>query len=135
VSGVSPRLPQTFDRHSEGPYGQRVDFSCRLLVFGVAYLIALTLVFFMSLIIGHAYVRPVRLKCVAIAAPYVSTGTNSGSRFLIKLYHPVVLLMIGGDMLMATSPAFMGACVDLPDLVLQAGTRYWTARMKLHMCS
>ena len=48
----------------------------------------LTFVFcLVGTIFGHAYMRPVWLKCAVIAAPYPALVTDIGSWYMIKLYH------------------------------------------------
>ena len=64
----------------------------------------LTFVFFLvGTIFGHAYMRPVWLKCAIIGAPYLFLVFDILSWYLVKLYHPFAYLTIG-------SGAGMGTC-------------------------
>lgn len=72
------------------------------------HLFGLTLVFFViGHIFSHAYVRPVWLKCAAIAMPFLAITTDISSWYLTKVFHPFAWLVIGGGGLMAASFAFM----------------------------
>ncbi len=72
------------------------------------HLFGLTFVFFiMGLMFSHAYVRPVWLKCVAIAMPFVAIVSDVSSWYFTKLYHPFAWVVIGGGALMGMSFAYM----------------------------
>ena len=68
------------------------------------HLFGLTFVFFvMGLIFSHAYVRPVWLKCVLIALPFLCLSTDVSSWYFIKLFHPFAYLTMAAG-------AAMGLC-------------------------
>lgn len=65
------------------------------------HLFGLTFVFFLvGTIFSHAYVRPVWLKCTAIAMPFVCLMLDVGSWYFTKLYHPFawVVMLAGAGM-------------------------------------
>ena len=59
------------------------------------------------MVFSHAYVRPVWLKCAVIALPFLAVASDISSWYLVKLFHPFALVVIGGGMLMAACFAFM----------------------------
>ena len=68
------------------------------------HLFGLTFVFFMmGQIFSHAYLRPVWLKCLIIAAPYLCLSTDVSSWYFIKLFHPFAYLTMAAG-------AGMGLC-------------------------
>ena len=68
------------------------------------HMFGLSFVFFlMGTIFGHAYMRPVWLKCTVVAAPYLCLVGDISTWYLVKLYHPFAWLTIA-------SGAGMGAC-------------------------
>ncbi|MEK6749708.1 MAG: hypothetical protein AABY83_10945 [Pseudomonadota bacterium] len=62
------------------------------------HLFGITFIFFLvGMIFCHAYVRPVWLKCVLIALPFVSVVLDIGSWYLTKVYPPFAyMVMISG---------------------------------------
>ena len=72
------------------------------------HLFGITFIFFLvGTIFGHAYMRPVWLKCAVIAAPYLCLITDVGSWYIIKLYHPFAWVTMGAGAAMGVSFAFM----------------------------
>ena len=72
------------------------------------HLFGLTFIFFiMGFIFSHAYVRPLWLKSVVIAVPFLAIFVDVGSWYVTKLYPPFawVVLISGG--FMGLSFAFM----------------------------
>ncbi|MFY9327458.1 MAG: hypothetical protein WAO76_05485 [Georgfuchsia sp.] len=68
----------------------------------------LTFVFFlMGTMFGHAYMRPVWLKCTVIAAPYLCLVTDIGSWYFIKLYQPFAWVTMAAGGAMGACFAFM----------------------------
>jgi hypothetical protein len=68
------------------------------------HLFGLSFIFFiLGFIFTHAYVRPVWLKCVVVATPFVCIVLDVMSWYLVKLFHPFAwVVMLGG--------AAYGAC-------------------------
>jgi hypothetical protein len=58
-------------------------------------------------IFGHAYVRPLWVKYVAMAAPFVALMIDVSSWYLVKLYHPFAWLTMAGGAMLGLSFAFM----------------------------
>lgn len=74
------------------------------------HLFGITFIFFLvGTIFGHAYMRPVWLKCAVIAAPYACLATDIISWYFIKLYHPFAWITMGAGAAMGASFAFMWA--------------------------
>jgi hypothetical protein len=72
------------------------------------HLFGLTFVFFLlGSIFSHAYVRPVWLKCSAIAIPFVALVLDVGSWYFTKLYHPFAWAVMLGGAFIGLSFAFM----------------------------
>lgn len=68
------------------------------------HLFGLTFIFFvLGTIFSHAYVRPIWLKCVVIATPFLCIVLDVISWYLVKVFHPFAwIVMLGG--------AAYGAC-------------------------
>lgn len=62
------------------------------------HLFGLSFIFFIvGYIFTHAYVRPVWLKCVVVATPFVCIVLDVISWYLVKLFHPFAwVVMLGG---------------------------------------
>lgn len=74
------------------------------------HMFGITFIFFLvGTIFGHAYMRPVWLKCAVIAAPYACLVTDISSWYFIKLYHPFAWITMGAGAAMGASFAFMWA--------------------------
>lgn len=58
-------------------------------------------------IFGHAYVRPLWIKYVAMAAPFFALLIDISSWYLVKLYHPFAYMTMAGGALLGVSFAFM----------------------------
>jgi len=72
------------------------------------HLFGLTFIFFiMGLIYSHAYVRPVWLKCTAVAMPFVAICLDISSWYLTKLFHPFAYVVILAGTLMGICFALM----------------------------
>jgi len=72
------------------------------------HLFGVTFIFFiMGLVFSHAYVRPVWLKCTAVALPFLCLTLDITSWYFTKLYHPFAWVVIGAGALMAMSFAYM----------------------------
>jgi hypothetical protein len=72
------------------------------------HLFGITFIFFLvGTIFGHAYMRPVWLKCAVIAAPYLFLMTDVVSWYIIKLYHPFAWVTMSAGAAMGASFAFM----------------------------
>ncbi len=72
------------------------------------HLFGMTFIFFVvELIFGHAYMRPVWLKCAVIGLPYVGIGVDVSSWYFIKLYHPFAWVVILAGAMMAACFAVM----------------------------
>lgn len=68
------------------------------------HLFGVTFIFFiMGLVFSHAYVRPVWLKCTAVALPFLCLTLDIMSWYFTKLYHPFawVVIMAGAGMAMS----------------------------------
>jgi hypothetical protein len=65
--------------------------------------------FILGTIFSHAYMRPVWLKCAAIALPFVALVVDIGSWYFTKLFHPFAWVVIGAGTVMGLSFAFMWA--------------------------
>ena len=66
------------------------------------HLFGVTFIFFlMGLIFGHAYVRPVWLKCTIMALPFACIATDITSWYMVKLFHPFAWLTMAAGGLMA----------------------------------
>lgn len=64
-------------------------------LFGISFIF-----FILGLIFSHAYLRPVWLKCVVVAAPFVCLTIDVSSWYMVKLYHPFAwVTMAAGAML------------------------------------
>ncbi len=74
------------------------------------HLFGITFVFFiMGLIFSHAYVRPVWLKCAAVALPFVCLTLDISSWYFTRLYHPFAWVVMISGAVMAMSFAYMWA--------------------------
>jgi hypothetical protein len=72
------------------------------------HLFGITFIFFLlGMIFSHAYVRPVWLKCIVIALPFVSLTLDIMSWYVTKLFAPFAAVVILGGALMGLSFAFM----------------------------
>ena len=72
------------------------------------HLFGITFIFFLvGTIFGHAYMRPVWLKCAVIASPYLFLITDIISWYVIKLYHPFAWVTMGAGAAMGLSFAYM----------------------------
>lgn len=72
------------------------------------HLFGVTFIFFiMGLVFSHAYVRPVWLKCTAVALPFLCLTLDIMSWYFTKLYHPFAWVVIGAGATMAMSFAYM----------------------------
>lgn len=63
--------------------------------------------FIMGMIFGHAYVRPLWIKYVAMAAPFFALLIDVSSWYLVKLYHPFAYVTMAGGALLGVSFGFM----------------------------
>ena len=71
------------------------------------HLFGVTFIFFlMGLIFGHAYVRPVWLKCTLMALPFACIATDISSWYMVKVFHPFAFLTMAAGGLMATYISF-----------------------------
>lgn len=72
------------------------------------HLFAIAFIFFIvGQIYSHAWVRPVWLKCVVIAAPFVVVLTDVGSWYLTKIWAQFAWVVIGSGAVMGLSFATM----------------------------
>jgi len=72
------------------------------------HLFGLTFIFFIvGHIFSHAYLRPVWLKCLIVAAPFACITLDVSSWYIIKLFHPFAFAVIGAGASMATCFAAM----------------------------
>lgn len=72
------------------------------------HLFGLTFIFFlMGLIFGHAYLRPVWLKCTIVALPFLFIAVDILSWYMVKVLHPFALVTMGAGALMGACFAFM----------------------------
>lgn len=72
------------------------------------HLFGLTFVFFVvGTVFGHAYLRPVWLKCAIIGLPYVCLVTDISSWYIIKAYHPFAWVTMGAGGVMGMAFALM----------------------------
>jgi hypothetical protein len=72
------------------------------------HLFGLSFIFFlMGTIFSHAYLRPVWLKCLVIAAPFVCILADVSSWYFTKLYHPFAWVVMLGGGAMGMCFAFM----------------------------
>ena len=72
------------------------------------HLFGITFIFFItSFIFTHAYVKPVWIKCLAIAIPFLTILTDVGSWYLTKIWEPFAWMVIISGVLMGASFAFM----------------------------
>jgi hypothetical protein len=72
------------------------------------HLFGITFIFFIvGLIFSHAYMRPVWLKCVVVAAPFLCLATDISSWYLVKVSHPFAWVTMGAGALMGMAFAFM----------------------------
>jgi len=63
--------------------------------------------FVIGQIFGHAYIRPLWIKYVAMAAPFCALLIDISSWYLVKLYHPFAYLTMAGGALLGLSFGFM----------------------------
>jgi hypothetical protein len=85
-----------------GPPISRLVLVSHIHLFGMSFIF-----FIMGFMFSHAYVRPVWLKCSIIALPFVAIATDISSWYLVRVFHPFALVVIGGGMTMAACFAFM----------------------------
>jgi len=71
-------------------------------LFGIAFIFG-----FIGQIYAHAWVRPVWLKCVVIAAPFAVVLTDVGSWYLTKIWAQFAWVVIGSGAIMGLSFATM----------------------------
>ncbi|NWG86943.1 MAG: hypothetical protein HXY26_05430 [Hydrogenophilaceae bacterium] len=72
------------------------------------HLFSITFIFFITgFIFTHAYLRPVWIKCLAIAIPFLTILTDIGSWYLTKVWTGFAWMVIGSGALMGLSFAFM----------------------------
>ncbi len=72
------------------------------------HLFGLTLIFFlMGLIFCHAFIRPVWLKCVIVATPFVCIVSDVSSWYFTKLFNPFAWVVLLSGALMGLSFATM----------------------------
>ncbi len=72
------------------------------------HLFGLTFIFFItSLIFSHAYVRPVWLKCLIVAFPFVQIVLDIFSWYLTKVFEPFAYVIVIAGGLMGACFAFM----------------------------
>jgi hypothetical protein len=72
------------------------------------HLFGLSFIFFlMGTIFSHAYLRPVWLKCLVIAAPFVCILADVSGWYFTKLYHPFAWFVLLGGAAMGMCFAFM----------------------------
>ena len=108
--GSNPHIPNfsTFEGIKKvtevdtGPTVPTLVMVSHIHLFGMGFIF-----FIMGLMFSHAYVRPVWLKCAVIALPFLAVASDISSWYLVKLYHPFALVVIGGGMIMAACFAFM----------------------------
>jgi hypothetical protein len=58
-------------------------------------------------IFGHAYIRPLWIKYVAMVAPFLALSIDISSWYLVKIYHPFAYMTMAGGALLGASFAFM----------------------------
>lgn len=63
--------------------------------------------FIVGQIFGHAYVRPLWIKYVAMGAPFAALLVDVSSWYLVKLYHPFAWLTMAAGAMLGLSFAFM----------------------------
>jgi len=71
-------------------------------LFGIAFIF-----YIVGQIYSHAWVRPVWLKCVVIAAPFAVVFTDVGSWYLTKIWAQFAWVVIGSGAIMGLSFAIM----------------------------
>jgi hypothetical protein len=71
-------------------------------MFGLAFVF-----FLMGTIFSHAYVRPVWLKCVVMALPFLCLMLDISSWYFTKLFHPFAFVTMAAGAGMGASFAFM----------------------------
>ena len=71
-------------------------------LFGIAFIFA-----FVGQIYSHAWVRPVWLKCIVIAAPFVVVMADVGSWYMTKFWAQFAWVIMGSGAIMALSFATM----------------------------
>jgi len=72
------------------------------------HLFGMTFIFFiMSLIFSHAFLRPIWLKCLIVATPFVSILLDVFSWYLTKVYEPFAWVVMISGVLMGVAFAFM----------------------------
>lgn len=74
------------------------------------HMFGITFIFFlMGTIFSHAFVRPVWLKCLLMAMPFVSLSTDILSWYMTKVYHPFAWVVMAGGGVTGLSFAIMWA--------------------------
>jgi hypothetical protein len=108
--GSNPHLPNlmTFDalkKVTEKDTGAAIPTLVRV---SHIHLFGITFIFFLTgIMFSHAYVRPVWLKCLVIAAPFAAIMIDVASWYMIKVFHPFVYLEILAGATLAACFGFM----------------------------
>jgi hypothetical protein len=77
------------------------------------HLFGITFIFFLvGIIFSHAYVRPIWLKCVIMAGPFVCLFIDVISWYLVKVWHPFAWVTMGAGGLMGMCFAVMW-CISM----------------------
>jgi hypothetical protein len=72
------------------------------------HMFGLTMVFFIvGMIFSHAYVRPIWLKCTAIALPFICLVADISSWYFTKLYHPFAFVVMAAGAGQGAAFAYM----------------------------
>ena len=66
-----------------------------------------TFLFVVGTIFGHAYVRPLWIKYVAMGAPFLALLIDVSSWYMVKIYHPFAYLTMAGGAMLGLSFGFM----------------------------
>ena len=85
-----------------GPSTATLVLGSHIHLFGLGFVF-----FIMGLMFSHAHVRPLWLKCTLIGLPFLSTASDISSWYLVRLYHPFALVVIGSGAIMAACFAIM----------------------------
>jgi hypothetical protein len=107
--GSNPHIPN-LDGYEEVSEEAQIDTGMDIFTLvrvSHIHLFGLTFIFFiMGLIFSHAYFRPVWVKAVVVAMPFVAIVLDIASWYLTKLDPAFALVVIGSGALMGTSFAF-----------------------------
>ena len=107
--GSNPHIPNLDGYHE---VGEEAEVDTGMDIFTLVrvshiHLFGLTFIFFiMGLIFSHAFFRPVWVKSVVVAAPFVAIVLDIASWYLTKLHPGFALVVIASGALMGTSFAF-----------------------------